>query len=143
MKKSYLILLFSIVIIGCNETKDIKPTLIKRDIVKEDAMMVGGSCSYKDYMSKVKIVSIEESGTHSCQKSVTIKYTFIEKAEGLPISPIGEVKYPLSKAFLITEGFAIGTVHSLKTSTIKSGSCTPFIEEINGVDVSKFRKECR
>lgn len=135
MKKRYLFLISAIVFVtGCQKTQD----------VKEDTMMVGGACSYQDYINKVKIISIKEkSNTQKCQKTVDVKYEVIEKAKDLPNPPHGILTQRVSKAYMIKQGFDIGTTHSMKSSIIKSGTCDPIIEKLIGIDEAKFQKECK
>ena len=140
MKKFYTILLLPIIFIGCKETTSIKP---KVD-TKPEVMMVGGECSYKHTTKQVKIIAIEEKQSKDlCQSSVNIKYELTEKTEKLPVTPRGEIKYNLSKEYMVKKGFDIGTTHQLKISTIESGTCSPIIEELVDLNLSDFRKWCK
>jgi len=131
MKTIYLTLLLAIGVMGCQKAK-------------ENTMMVGGACSYKAYMNKIKIISIEENNaTEACQKSVNLSYEILKPAEDLPVSPRKTLHYQVSKEYMIKKGFDIGTEHMLKISTITSGTCTPIMEKIMGLDVMTFKKKCQ
>ena len=164
MKKNYLILLLTmLVIVGC---KDVKPTVEKRTIVRDhgpivkelsimdaeynvpmdravrqnERMVVGGACSYEDYTKEVIMVSIDEvEKINGCEVSINLKYKIIEENGQ---TYFATKKYPISKAYAIAEGFDVGTKHTLAVSSITSGTCTPYIDELKGIDVSKFTKEC-
>jgi hypothetical protein len=142
MKNIYTILLLPILFIGCNETTTtIKP---KVNTVPETMMMVGGACTYKDTLQQVKIIAIDEKKDKDlCKNSVVIKYELVEKVENLSVVPRGEIKYNLSKEYLIAKGFDINTIHILKISTIKLGTCTPTIEKLTDINISDFKKWCK
>ncbi len=130
MKKSYLLLIYSMIFMGCQGTKN--------------NMMVGGSCSYKNYINSIKITSIKENNsTEECKKSIKIRYQIIKKAENLPVTPRKIAIYKVSKKYLIDKGFNIGSVHNMQISIIKSGTCTPVIEKIIGIDEFAFQKKCK
>jgi len=131
MKKGYIFLLLSIIFWGCQDTKSVEP-------------MVGGACSYKDYANSIEIVSLlENNATQECEKSVDIKYEVVRKAQDLPVTPRGTITYRVSKEYLVTKGFDIGSVHDMNISVIISGTCTPVIEKIIGIDETDFRQHCQ
>jgi len=134
MKNIYSILLCTIVFVGCKEATNIKAPID----TEPKEMMVGGACSYNESTEKIKIIAIDETKSKNiCQNSVKIKYKLIDQ------TAVKNINYKVSKEYMTTKGFTVGTTQIIKTSTIKSGTCTPIIKEIIGLDKYTFQKECR
>jgi len=137
MIKLVLFLVTILFLISCGDSHHSSSNTKKEDT---NISVVGGKCSYDSYLNKIEIISIEELTQNNSKKRVKIEYEIIQKAPNLPISPKNNITYNVSKEYLIEKGFDIGTLHDLNISIIKSGTCTPVIEQIVGLNEADFIK---
>ncbi|HHB94477.1 MAG TPA: hypothetical protein ENK88_04960 [Campylobacterales bacterium] len=130
MKKIYGLIFISIVTL-CSQEQDVNLSIEQ----EQEPTLVGGSCSYRDFIATAKIISTDGQ----------IKYRFNEMSilpRYLNTHTTYTISYrDISKEYTLNNSLTVGSLHTLKISEITSGTCSPsIIEFVNSNSWKKFSK---
>lgn len=122
----------------------------------QDPERVGGPCSYIDVPGVAKITSIETAGTglNNCRNAVEVLFDFVPddptapQRYRVPTWPdagrhliVGDGKNP-SLEWVTAREISVGKEYPCLRQEITSGTCTPVVFDVVGIDFTAWADYC-
>lgn len=135
-RSSFLVIVISLFFFGCGATGD----------------PITGPCSYTETSGQATIVSLNNSNPseYNCSNDpveVVFHFTPSDPLRANDMTDnsrhllVGDGMNP-QRNYIISKGFAVGTIHECKRNIIKSGGCSPVVFAFPNVDLSDYGSSC-